>query len=184
MIRPLEFFQKVLNLENKKNLVVGDKEYDLLLRTKGKIGVQIGNKTIDLNKVINTSVEYTKVFPISSEDFVAGNYTYNYELDLKSFDGVSCSWKLSNLTSGDYFINITLLAGYDWKQYSLHIDVLNDTNASSTSKVNINFITLDTESKFGFAPIQTTFPGSMQAASRYFMFYYNPNLKYWFNPIF
>jgi len=188
----MDFLKKIINLEslqNKKQLIIGDKEYDVIIRSKGKVGIQVGNTISDITKTVINDPWQPRVYPISSKDFKQGVSTYTYQVDLKSFDTISCAWKLSEIDSliSTYTINVILLAGYDWKTYNLHLDVINDTLITPTTiNVDINFLAINGEDKFGFEdmPISTVIPASKKANSRFFMFYYNPILKYWFNPIY
>jgi hypothetical protein len=189
----LEFLKKIIKLEtlqNKKQLIIGDKEYDVIIRSKGKVGIQIGNNITDITKTVTSDPWQPRLYPISSKDFKQGTSSYTYQIDLKSFDTIACTWKLSDIDPLilNYSINIVLLAGYDWKTYNLHLDVMNDTliTPAGTITIDLNFLAIDGEDKFGFEdmPIPTVIPASKKANSRFFMFYYNPILKYWFNPIY
>jgi len=179
---------KLETIQNKQQLVVGSSEYDLILKSKGKIALQVGGKFTDISKLVNQNPWMPRVFPISSMDFRLGVLDYNYDIDMQSFDCISCNWKLSQLdnTASAYNINIRLVSAYPYKMNSIHLNIINDTGVSSILPINVNFLTIDGEASFGFEqmPIVITFAGDQKIRSRFLLFYYDPEIKYWFNPLF
>lgn len=181
---------KLETIQNKQQLVMGSALYDTIIRSKGKVSLQVGGKITDISKLIDYNPWMPRMFPISSVDFEAGKFNYDYIVDLQSYDSIVCNWKLSNIDINqlEYTINVTLLSGYGYKLYGLHINAINDVSDTFATpiKLKINFLTIEEEDKFGFEtmPIEIEFGPENKIRSRYIAFYYDPTIKYWFSPLY
>lgn len=179
---------KLETVQNKQQLVLGSSEYDTIIKSKGKIALQIGRKFTDISKLVDQNPWQPRVFPISSMDFKPGVLDYNYDIDMQNFDCISCNWKLSQLDKDavGYTLNVRLVSAYPYKLNTIHLNVINDIAEPSLIPIKINFTTIDGEASFGFEemPITITFAGDQKVRSRFLIFYYDPEIKYWFNPLF
>ena len=179
---------KLETVQNKQQLILGSSEYDTVIKSKGKVSLQIGRKFTDISKLVGQDPWSPRVFPISSMDFKPGVLDYSYDIDMQSFDCISCNWRLSQLDKGaeGYNLTIRLVSAYPYKLNTIHLNVINDTTDSSTIPINITFQTIDGEDSFGFEemPITIAFSGDQKVSSRFLIFYYDPEIKYWFNPLF
>ena len=183
--------EKVVKLEtvqNKQQLILGSAEYDVVIKSKGKVAIQVGRKFTDITNLVSQTVGVPRVFPISSMDFKSGIFEYSYDIDMQQFDCISCNWKLSQLSknASSYNLTIKLVAAYPYKLNTIHLNIINDTTESSTIPINVTFTTIDGEASFGFEqmPITIAFSGNQKVRSRFLIFYYDPEIKYWFNPLF
>jgi hypothetical protein len=175
-------------IQNKRQIVAGTDQHDLILKTKGKVSLQIGRTFVDLTKTFTTNPQIPGVYPISSKDFIKNSNEFNYDIDMREFNCISANFKLSELdkTETKYIVNLRLLAAYDYKLNTAHFNIINDTNEVSTIMIEINFINIDEEAIFGFEemPIMLSFDNVESIRSRFLIFYYDPEIKYWFNPLY
>jgi hypothetical protein len=182
---------KVIRLEtiqNKQQLVLGAAEYDLVLKSKGKIAVQVGSTFSDVTRTLLNDPLIPRIFPISSKDFITNVFSYTYEIDMRNFDCIVCNWKLSQLdtTAIKYTINLKLLSAYPYKMNSIHFNIINDSGTDSLIPIEVNFTNIDGENNFGFEemPIIISLTADQKVRSRFMIFYYDSELKYWFNPLY
>jgi len=179
---------KLETIQNKQQLILGSSEYDLILKSKGKINMQVGGRFTDISKMVAQNPWQPRVFPISSADFKEGILNYNYDIDMQNFDCIACNWKLSQLdsTATFYNLNIRLVSAYPYKLNTIHFNIINDTEISSNIPINITFSAIDGEDIFGFEemPIILSFADVKKIKSRFLIFYYDSEIKYWFNPLF
>lgn len=179
---------QLATIQNKQQLVLGSAEYDTVLKSKGKFTAQIGAQFVDITRTFLNDPLIPRVFPISSKDFVTNVFDYTYEIDMRNFDCIVCNWKLSELDAEatKYTINIKLLSSYNYKMNTIHFNIINDSGSNSLIPIEVNFTNIDGENNFGFEemPIIISLAEDQKVRSRFMIFYYDPEIKYWFNPLY